>query len=82
MNWEPHTPVKLTKLSEFSEGELKNWLINEYDDLPEILKAPTTETVNSILEKSENGIPQLALEAICEMSGCDWYSKKNEWLKY
>jgi hypothetical protein len=64
--WEPAIPIKLDKLSPFSFDVLENWIGYEVDTLPSSL------TAQSILANSENGIPELVLEHVCELFGYDW----------
>ncbi len=80
-NWEPQTPIKSPMITEFSEDDLINWIETEYDKLPAVLTARVYNTVQTILANSDNGIPELALEAICDRCGCDWYEESEKWLK-
>ncbi|OUL25577.1 hypothetical protein [Nostoc sp. 106C] len=81
LNWNPNKPVKLAKIEEFSGDELTNWLEYEADELPSKLIDQVDETVQIILNNSDNGIPEPALGEICRLSGCDWYEQEEEWLR-
>lgn len=76
LTWEPHVPVKLEKLTTFPAHELFSWIEHELDSLP------TKLTVPEILEESDGGIPELVLERICSLCGCDWYERAKVWTKY
>ena len=80
-NWESQTPLKAPMITEFSDNDLTDWIETEYDKLPPVLTAKVDNTVQTILTNSENGIPELALEAICDRCGCDWYEESEKWLK-
>ncbi len=80
-HWDPQTPLKSPMITEFSEEDLLDWIETEYDKLPAVLTARVDNTVQAILATSENGIPELALEAICDRCGCDWYEESEKWLK-
>ncbi len=77
----PHTPIRAPMLVEFSDNDLTNWIEDEYDKLPPELTREVDDTVKEILNNSENGIPEFALEAICHRCGCDWYEESEKWLK-
>ncbi|KAM3113484.1 hypothetical protein [Phormidesmis sp. 146-33] len=79
--WKPETPVKLARIREFSDQELINWLEFSADDLPIALVDEVDETVQSILENSEAGIPEPAMGEICRLVGSDWYENEDKWLK-
>lgn len=75
-NWNPSFPVKLERLAPFTNDILAGWMRQQVDLLP------TTTTIQDILENSENGIPELALEHICNLCGCDWHESEKLWTKY
>lgn len=81
LTWKPHTPIRAPKIIEFSGNDLTNWIEDEYDKLPIALTKKVDDTVKEILKNSENGIPEFALEAICNQCGCDWYEELDKWLK-
>lgn len=78
--WEPRLPVRSPKLSEFSGDDLFDWLEIESDELPPEFRNEEA-IVEEILEESEDGIPELVLQEICERCGCDWYEELQKWLK-
>ncbi len=80
-NWQPATPVKAPKLDEFSDDELTDWLEQEYSDLPRSLTAEIDGTVQEILHNSDDGIPERALEEICDRTGFNWYELRDRWQK-
>jgi hypothetical protein len=72
---EPHFPIKLGKITPISTDELTSWIRHAVDVLP------TTVTIQDILEGND-GIPELVLERICNLCGCDWYEREKVWIKY
>lgn len=78
--WEPKLPVRSPKLSEISGDDLFDWLELESDELPPEFRNEEA-IVEEILEESEDGIPELVLQEICERCGCDWYEELQKWLK-
>lgn len=79
--WKPDNPVKLPEINQFSDDELTNWLEYSEDELPTKLIDQLDETVQTILKNSDNGIPELALGEICQLSGCNWYDEEEKWLR-
>jgi hypothetical protein len=79
--WEPHIPVRLPSIVQLSADALLQWIQHESDTLPLDLISRPEQTVQDILQNSESGIPQLVLEQICELCGCDWYESEQIWLK-
>ena len=79
--WQPIHPVKLPLIGEFTDDELLDWLEYSADDFPLKLSEKTDETVQNILENSDNGIPEPVLGEICHQVGCDWYENEEKWLK-
>lgn len=80
--WMPSLPVKLAKISEFSEQELINWLDFAADDLPIELVDEADQTAQVILENSDEGIPEPAMSEICRLAGLDWYEHEDKWMKF
>lgn len=81
-SWDPRKPIKPPRLQEFTETELMHWITLQYRDLPPVLTQGIDEKVKEILQMSEQGIPELALQAICQRCGCDWFEELEKWLKY
>ena len=80
-SWRSKIPVKLPILSEFTQVELVNWLNFSADDLPLELVDCVDETVQDILENSDNGIPELTFEEICQRVGLNWYEAEKRWIR-
>ena len=80
-NWQSATPIKAPKLNEFSDDELTDWLETEYSALPSALTAEIDGTVQEILNNSNDGIPERALEEICDRTGFNWYELRDRWQK-
>ncbi|MCA1994010.1 MAG: hypothetical protein LDL41_18485 [Coleofasciculus sp. S288] len=78
---EPHTPIRTPRITEFSNNELMNWIEDEYDKLPFELTHKVDSTVQTILDNSDNGIPERALYEICDRCSCNWYEESEKWLK-
>ncbi|MFE4107829.1 trypsin-like peptidase domain-containing protein [Almyronema epifaneia] len=78
--WSPQFPVRSPRLEEFSDNELLDWITDESDELPPEFKNEE-EIVEQILKNSDDGIPELVLQEICERCGCDWYEELERWLK-
>ena len=78
--WEAHVPIRSPKLIDFCDRDLKDWIQDVYPDLPSDLTHKPSATVKAILEHSEGGIPELALDAICDQCGYDWYEESEKWL--
>ena len=80
--WKPQMLVKLPKLNRLSERDLVIWMETGINDLPVKLTSQFEPTVQSILENSDNGQPELALEYICSLCECNWYDWEQVWLKH
>lgn len=81
--WNSGTPVKLPEINEFSEDDLENWLWQGYEaeELPtKLVEENVDKRMQTILENSDNGIPEPAMEEICRLSGIDWYEHEGKWL--
>jgi inactive STAND/Trypsin-like peptidase domain len=80
--WEVHNPVRAPKLLEFSSDDLSGWLGDNQDRLPAELTKDIDQTVEMILEKSDDGVPEIAFDEICVRCGCDWEEESKKWLRY
>jgi hypothetical protein len=80
-SWQPTIPVKLPALGEFTKLELLHWLQFSSDDLPLQLVEAIDETVEKILENSDNGVPEPTFGEICRWAGLDWYENEDKWMK-
>ncbi|MEM8640049.1 MAG: trypsin-like peptidase domain-containing protein [Cyanobacteria bacterium P01_G01_bin.54] len=76
--------VQTPRLSNFSPADLTAWLEYEDSDLPPALSEKMIEeTVEEILENSENGIPDCVFEEICEQyCDLDWDEVQTQWLRF
>lgn len=81
-NWDPRKPIKPPQLQEFTNQELMNWIVAQYRDLPPVLTQGIDQTVEQIMAESDQGIPELVLQEICQQCGCDWFEELDKWLKY
>ncbi|MGB3790653.1 MAG: hypothetical protein WA949_21780 [Phormidesmis sp.] len=79
-SWKSTVPIKSPKITEFSDGDLLDWVEAEFDRLPPALTARVDDEVRAILESTENGIPELVLDVICNYCGFDWYEESKKWL--
>lgn len=79
-SWSPQLPVRSPRLEEFSDNELLDWITDESDELPPEFRNEE-QIVEQILENSDDGIPELVLQEICDRCGCDWYEELERWLK-
>ena len=74
--WDTYIPIKLEKLTSFSEEILSQWVEYEVGSLPAKVTAP------DIMENSDGGLPELVFDRICNLCGCDWYERVKAWTKY
>ena len=81
-DWEPHTPIRTPKLIEFSYEDLSEWMEDHRDRLPSEFVNDIDSMVASILEESDNGIPEIAFDEICDRCGCDWEEESKKWLRH
>ncbi|OCQ97673.1 hypothetical protein BCD64_06125 [Nostoc sp. MBR 210] len=82
LNWEPHTPLKLPKITKLSHNELSYWLEKSPHPLPEKLTAEIDKIALDILKNSDDGKPEAVLDYICELCDCNWYEWERVWLKH
>ena len=80
--WQSQIPLKLPRIGRIGDRELAAWIENAVDELPFQLTENIDRAVSSILEQSENGLPQWAIEEICRLCDCNWYDKETIWLKH
>ncbi len=85
--WEPRIPIKLPAITLFGDRTLTDWIETVVE--PDFDTLPLMEEINkgdnlaqAILDKTENGIPELVFSEICKMCGCNWYEEKDRWLKH
>lgn len=77
-SWSSHVPIKLPVNKIFSEQVLRNWIVNEFQYLPDQLVENVDLSVQTILENSDAGLPIPAFWEICNLCECEWLE---EWLK-
>lgn len=77
-DWNSSIPVKLPIIRRFSEDVLIDWIDHEYTKLPTQLTDDMDSSIKTILEKSDDGIPEWALQEICCICECQW---SEEWSK-
>ncbi len=78
----PQILVKLPRLNRLSDRDLVIWMETGINDLPVKLTSQLERTVQSILENSDNGLPEVALEYICSLCEHNWYEWEQVWLKH
>lgn len=76
--WTPRVIVKPPKLTRFSRDLLTQWMKYESAVLPPKMR---NVTVEEILENSMNGLPEYALEYICNVCDCKLLKRGPEWIK-
>ncbi len=85
-HWEPRIPIKLPTINPFCQQVLNQWMETlemEFDKLPLVkVISQKKEPALEILENSDNGIPELAFEEICDWCDHNWYEAKDKWLKH
>lgn len=74
----PRIPLHLPPVSRFHPDILDDWLddARAFSDV----QMPAGLTVQDLLEKSDNGIPQFVYEEICRHCGHDWEGGLAKWL--
>lgn len=79
--WKPQAPLRSPRLTEFSEEDLINWIEDRYSRLPRELTQHVDRTVQTILENTDNGIPERTFVEISDRCGCNWYEELEPCLK-
>ncbi len=67
----PHI-VRLPPIERFNRDELLRWLSESASDLPPELVSSPAAGADAILENSDDGVPERALQYICWRSGVAW----------
>jgi hypothetical protein len=83
-SWKPQGLLRASKLSKFSSKDLIDWLENdEHQNLlpAKFTNANLNEIAQTILEESDNGIPEFTFEEICNCCGYNWSDESIDWLK-
>ncbi len=81
VSWNPQIPVRSPKIATFSNRDLMDWIQGVYHKLPADLTSKPSQFTQAILEKSYDGVPELALDEICYRFGYDWQEEQGKWLK-
>jgi hypothetical protein len=77
---QPDNPLKSPKINRFSKKELTDWIIKDFGELPIELTYKYEDTVQVILEESNQGIPDYVLQGIFERCGFNYHEEiKNLW---
>ena len=79
---EKNYQLKLPKIREFTEGELLDWSSYERDELPPKLVEEIDEQVETIMENSEGGVPELTFDEICARCEFNWFEESEKWMIY
>ncbi|QKQ72564.1 hypothetical protein [Nostoc sp. TCL240-02] len=72
--WEPHVPIRLPMVSQFSVDVLTEWVKSLVEDLPDEFinqEDYVQYTVKFILQNGNHGVPDLVMKRICDIWGCD-----------
>lgn len=80
ISWKPKTPIKSPRLESFTHEDLESWIENQYKDLPNNLTNVVDDVVESILQETDDGIPERVMEELCDYCGWDWYEVCDQWL--
>ncbi|NEP20333.1 MAG: hypothetical protein F6J97_26215 [Leptolyngbya sp. SIO4C1] len=75
--WRAEIPVKLPWIQKFSSDELTHWIFSELPNLPQFID-DTEVVVETVLNNSEDGVPQWVFQEICSLSNCEWC---DEWAR-
>lgn len=83
--WQPHTPIRLPLVSQFSMKILIDWVTSLVEDLPDefiCLENYVEYTVNQILPDGNHGVPDMVIKRICDIWGFDLHDEEtSRWLE-
>lgn len=72
----PRIPLHLPPITRFSQKKIDEWL-----DRPTVAEiVPECLSVETLLNESQGGIPELVYKKICEDYGCSWEGELAKWL--
>jgi len=72
----PKMPLELSPINNFLENQIQEWL-----DRPTVAEiVPKNLSVNTLLEESKNGVPELVYQRICYYCDSSWEGKLAKWL--
>lgn len=69
--WRAEIPVKLPWIQKFSSDVLIHWIFSELPNLPQFIE-DTEVIVETVLNNSDNGVPQWVFQEICALSNSEW----------
>lgn len=71
--------VALPALARITAADLHDWIDRALLDLPDSFG---NADVQSLLDDTDNGVPEQVLELICSMCDVDWHKGAAQWLKH
>ena len=71
----PDVPVRPPTISKFTEENVTDWMLHEYNELPHELTHNVDDTVRAILSESDQGIPEYVLKGIFQRCGYNYYDE-------
>ena len=74
-------PARSPRLEQFSPDELEDWLVGAYGDLPDEVGDRISDKIEEIIARSDEGIPELVLDELCDYCGINWYEMRSRWLR-
>ncbi|MDJ0745118.1 MAG: hypothetical protein QNJ32_17405 [Xenococcaceae cyanobacterium MO_167.B27] len=67
--------MRSPNISKFTEENVTDWMLHEFNELPYELTHNVDDTVSSILSESDDGIPEYVLQGIFERCGYNYYDE-------
>ena len=74
--------LKIPEIREFTETELLDWVNYQKEELPPKLVEEIDEQVETIIEESEGGIPELTFDEICARCDLNWFEESEKWMVF
>ncbi len=71
----PDAPVRSPTISKFTEENVSERMLHEFNELPWELTHNVDDTVRAILSESDKGIPENVLQGIFERCGYNYYDE-------
>ncbi len=72
---QPDAPLRAPTISKFTEENVADWMLHEFNELPCELTHNIDDTVRAILSESDQGIPEYVLKGIFERCGYNYYDE-------
>lgn len=72
---QPHAPVRPPTISKFTEENVTNWMLAEFEELPIELTHNVDDTVQAILAESDRGVPEDVLRGIFARCHYNYYDE-------